>query len=112
MVRMQPTYLRAASKLDMIRRLLLNLKGLYVKVKDDERTLSVVERLMLVQPASPGEQRDRGMLLLRLGRQEEGKEQLRQYVDSAPEAVDAKRIQWLVRRLESGLPTPDEDLDV
>jgi len=67
-VRMQPAFLRAASKLDMIRRLLVNLKGLYVNVKDDERALSVVERLMLVHPASPGERRDRGMLLLRLGR--------------------------------------------
>ena len=54
MVRMQPAFLRAASKLDMIRRLLVNLKGLYVNVQDDKRTLSVVERLILVQPASPG----------------------------------------------------------
>ena len=112
MVRMQPDFLRAASKLDMIRRLLVNLKGLYINVKDDERALSVVERLLLVQPASPGEGRDRGMLLLRLGRQEEAKEQLRLYVDCAPGAVDAKRIRLLVRRLELGLAAGEEDSDV
>ena len=112
MVRMQPAFLRAASKLDMIRRLLVNLKGLYVKVKDDERALSVVERLMLVQPASPGEGRDRGMLLLRLGREEEGKEQLRRYLAFAPGAVDAQRIGSLVRRLDKGLSTPEGELDV
>ena len=77
MVRMQPAFLRAASKIDMIRRLLVNLKGLYLNVNDHERALSVVERLMLVQPASPGEQRDRGMLLLKLGREARAKEQLR-----------------------------------
>ena len=110
-VRMQPAFLRAASKLDMIRRLLVNLKGLYVNVKDDERALSVVERLMLVHPASPGERRDRGMLLLRLGREEEAKEQLRRYLDGAPGAVDARRIRGLVRRLETGLTAQDEDLD-
>ena len=110
-VRMQPAFLRAASKLDMIRRLLVNLKGLYVNVRDDERALSVVERLMLVHPASPGERRDRGMLLLRLGRDEEAKEQLRRYLDEAPGAVDARRIGILVRRLEAGLTVREEDLD-
>jgi regulator of sirC expression with transglutaminase-like and TPR domain len=110
-VRMQPAFLRAASKLDMIRRLLVNLKGLYVNVKDDERALSVVERLMLVHPAPPGERRDRGILLLRLGREREAKEQLRRYLDGAPGAVDAKRVARLVRRLDAGLTAQGEDLD-
>ena len=110
-VRMQPAFLRAASKRDMIRRLLVNLKGLYVNVNDSERALSVVERLMLVHPASPGERRDRGMLLLRLGREEEAKEQLWRYLDGAPGAVDAERIGRLVRRLEAGLTIQEEDLD-
>ena len=112
MVRMQPAFLRAASKIDMIRRLLVNLKGLYLNVNDHERALSVVERLMLVQPASPGEQRDRGMLLLKLGREAEAKEQLRRYLDFVPGAVDAKRIGLLVRRLEAGLGAPKEGFDV
>jgi len=51
------------------------------------------------------------MLLLRLGREEEAKEQLRRYLDGAPGAVDANRIRRLVRRLEAGLTTQDEDLD-
>ena len=105
-------FLRAASKLDMIRRLLVNLKGLYLNVQDDERALSVVERLMLVQPAPPGEGRDRGMLLLKLGREAEAKEQLRRYLDFAPGAADARRIRVLVRRLEEGLGAPEEGFDV
>ena len=112
MVRMQPAFLRAASKVDMIRRLLVNLKGLYLNVNDHERALSVVERLMLVQPVSPGELRDRGMLLLKLGREAEAQEQLRRYLDSAPGAVDAKRIGLLVRRLEAGLGAPRQGFDV
>ena len=112
MLRMQPAFLRAASKLDMIRRLLVNLKGLYLNVQDDERALSVVERLMLVQPASAGERRDRGMLLLKLGREAEAKEQLRRYLHFAPGAADARRIRVLVRRLEEGLGAPEEGFDV
>ena len=112
MVRMQPAFLRAAGKFDMIRRLLVNLKGLFLNVNDHERALSVVERLMLVQPASPGERRDRGMLLLKLGRETEAKEQLGRYLDLAPGAVDAKRIGLLVRRLEAGLGAPKQGFDV
>jgi regulator of sirC expression with transglutaminase-like and TPR domain len=111
MVRMQPAFLRAATKLDTIRRLLVNLKGLYVNVKDHARALSVVERLLLLQPASPGERRDRGMLLLKLGREAEAKEQLRRYLEFVPGAADAKRIRPLVRRLEGGLTASDEDFD-
>ena len=111
-VRMQPAFLRAASKLDMIRRMLVNLKGLYLNVQDDERALSVVERLMLVHPASPGERRDRGMLLLKLGREAEAKEQLRRYLAFAPAAADARRIRLLVRRLEAGLAGPEKAFDV
>ena len=112
MVRMQPAFLRAASKLDMIRRLLVNLKGLYLNVQDHKRALSVVERLMLVQPASAGERRDRGMLLLKLGRETEAKEQLGRYLAFAPDAADARRIRSLVRRLEGELGAPEEGFDV
>ena len=111
MVRMQPAFLRVATKLDTIRRLLVELKGLYLNVKDHARALSVVERLLLVQPASPGERRDRGMLLLKLGREAEAKEQLRRYLEFAPGAADAKRIRSLVRRLEGGLSASDEEFD-
>ncbi len=111
-VRMQPAFLRATSKLDTIRRLLVDLKGLYVNVKDHARALSVVERLLLVQPESPGERRDRGMLLLKLGREAEAKEQLRRYLEFAPGAADAKRIRLLVRRLEAGLTAADGEFDL
>lgn len=109
MVRMQDAFLRSATKRDMIHRLLLNLKGLYVNVRDDERALAVVERLLLLRPDSPGERRDRGMLLVKLGRSSEATEQLQRYLEFAPQAVDAVRIRSLVRRLqrEGDAPPPE-----
>ena len=106
MVRMQPAFLRAASKRDMLRRLLLNLKGLYVSVREHRRALAVVERLLLLHPDAPGELRDRGMLLLKLGRRGEAREQLQGYVAFVPQAADAARIRSLVRRLERGDESP------
>ena len=103
---MQPAFLRAVSKRDMIQRLLLNLKGLYVSVRDDRRALAIVERLLLLLPDAPGELRDRGMLLLRLGRRSEAREQLQGYIDFVPRAADAARIRSLLRRLDRGDESP------
>ena len=111
MVRMQDRFLRAATKRDMIQRLLVNLKGLYVNVHDDQRALAVIERLLLLTPDSPGERRDRGMLLVKLGRAREAKAQLEEYLEYAPQAADAARIRSLVRRLERDGNPSSTDVD-
>jgi len=100
MVRMQNQFLRLATKRDMIHRLLVDLKGLYVNVHDDERALRTIEHLLLLRPDSPGERRDRGMLLVKLGRASEAMEQLQEYLDYAPQAADASRVRSLLERLE------------
>jgi regulator of sirC expression with transglutaminase-like and TPR domain len=100
MVRMQDQFLRSATKRDMIHRLLVDLKGLYVNVHDDERALSTIERLLLLRSDSSGERRDRGMLLVKLGRASEAMEQLQEYLDYTPQAADAPRVRSLLERLE------------
>lgn len=110
-VRMQPAFLRSASKRDMITRLLLNLKNLYINARDDVRTLGVVERMLLVQPDSPGELRDSGVLLARLGRVDESMSRLRAYLLRVPEAVDAARVERMVRKLQAGEGLGPEETD-
>ena len=100
MVRVQEPFLRTADRREMLIRLLANLKSLYLNVRDDARALAVVERLLLLRPSEPSERRDRGVLLARLGRRDEALEELQGYLDRAPEAADATRIEGLVRRLE------------
>ena len=111
MVRMQDEFLRAATKRDVIYRMLLNLKRLYVNVRDDVRALAVVERMLLLQPDAPGELRDRGMLLVKLGRDAEAREQLQRYLDFAPQAEDSVRIKTFLRRLERGDDSPYEQAE-
>lgn len=99
-VRMQPAYLSVASKRDIMKRLLLSLKNLYINAQDNPRTLAGMERMLLLHPDSPGELRDSGMLLARMGRVEESISRLRAYLQRVPEAVDAARVERMVRRLE------------
>ncbi|MEJ2204352.1 MAG: transglutaminase-like domain-containing protein [Gemmatimonadota bacterium] len=113
MVRMQESFLRSSTRRDMLTRLLTNLKGIYVNVGDHVRCLSTVEHILLIHPTSRGENRARGLLLARLGRQDEAAEQLEAYLDLAPEAADADRIREVVRDLRAGrsvLADDPEDL--
>ncbi len=111
MIRMQPAFLREASKRDMVYRLLTNLKGIYGNVGDDRRALAAVERMLLVRPASAADMRDRGILLARLGRDEEAREQLSAYLEYAPRATDAGRIRGILAGLGrvQGTRTSDDD---
>jgi regulator of sirC expression with transglutaminase-like and TPR domain len=102
MVRMRPEFLRSATKRDMVLRLLLNLKGLYMNARDANRTLAVTDRILLLRPGAAGELRDSGMLLARIGRAPEARERLTQYLELVPEAEDATRIRALLAKLGEG----------
>lgn len=109
MVRVQPSFLRRASRRDMLVRLLTNLKGIYMNARDERRALGVVERILLLRPDAAAERRALGLLLARLGRFDEAREELNAYLDTSPEARDASRIQAFIQRLEAGDITGDDD---
>ena len=100
-VRLEEHHLKTATKRDMVVRLLLNLKGIYQRSADDARALSVVERILIVQPTAPSQIRDRGYLLARLGRADEAVTQLETYLTFAPAARDVGRVEALVRELKA-----------
>src|SRR5919109_4372964 len=56
------TYLQPVSDHDILRRMLHNLKAIYLRQSDYGRALRVVERLLLLTPGMPTEMRDRGLL--------------------------------------------------
>jgi len=111
MVRMQPSFLRPATRRDMLVRLLNNLKGVYINARDEGRALAVVERILLLRPDATQERRTRGLLLARLGRTEEARTELQGYVDQNPRAQDAERIRTLLQRLARGEVPPEVEQD-
>ena len=98
-VALQPSYLRAAGRKDILVRLLANLKGIYFNTRDDVRALRATERILLVRPDAAEEVRDRGMLLARLGFADEAMQELHDYLQRAPDAADAQRVELLLREL-------------
>lgn len=99
-VQLRPEFLRAASRKEILARLLSNLKSIYLNHHDDVRALNTIERILLVRPDSIDDVRDRGMTLARLGREAEAIPALREYLQRAPAAADAASVRRLLDQLE------------
>ena len=111
-VRVQPSFMRRASRRDILVRLLSNLKGVYVNVEDYPRALAAVERILLLEPDAISEVRARGLLLAKAGRRVEAADQFETYLALAPGSADAARIRAMVDNLRAGGDVAaDEDLD-
>lgn len=109
-VQLKDSFLRKSDRRDMLAQLLTHLKGVYVNVGDHSRALAAVERLLLVTPAAPAENRSRGVLLARMGRHDEAVEQLTGYLRASPGAADARRVEGMLSDLRAGI-TPSDDLE-
>jgi len=101
-----PGLLRAAPSRAILRRMLTNLKGIYLQRHAWPQALDCVERLLLLVPDEPDELRDRGLLHHRLERHDRAVADLERYLllaadDPAAESVlpvlEAARV--LARRL-------------
>jgi regulator of sirC expression with transglutaminase-like and TPR domain len=85
-------YLQPVSDHAILQRLLYNLKAIYAQQRDFERTLSVVERLLLLSPEAASEVRDRGLLHYQLGHFAAALDDLQHYLQLALDAPDAAAI--------------------
>jgi regulator of sirC expression with transglutaminase-like and TPR domain len=87
-----PDLLEAISKKQILRRMLNNLKIIYLKQNDLIKGLSIVDRLMVLDPASGEDIRDRGLIYLQLECFKQALEDLENYLRLAPHAEDARAI--------------------
>lgn len=99
-VELRPEFLVAISPRHFLARMLRNLKGIYLSQNDASRTLSVIERILLLFPDAVLEQRDRGILYYQAGRWTEATQDLSNYLLHTPTATDAEFIQQLIERME------------
>jgi regulator of sirC expression with transglutaminase-like and TPR domain len=81
----------SVTKRDMIARLLLNLKGAYLRKNEDEHALAAVDRLLVIHPEDADEIRDRGLLLFRLQRFGLAIDALTSYLEARPDARTKRR---------------------
>ena len=98
-VRLQPEYLRTASRPDILVRLLANLKTIYLNTRDDAKALAAIDRILMIRPEAAEDIRDRGMVLARIGQITEAIESLSRYLEIMPGAPDATKVKLLLEEL-------------
>ncbi|HLL74369.1 MAG TPA: transglutaminase-like domain-containing protein [Pyrinomonadaceae bacterium] len=92
-------HLRASAPREILARILRNLKGVYAQGRRFRCALSVVERILLVEPDAHAERRDRGALLGQLGRYNEAAAEMLAYLQAEQDAPDAALVQEQLKKL-------------
>lgn len=95
-VELQPEYLAPVSNRQLLRRLLTNLKVIYVNQRNFPKAAQASERILLLFPDAPLEHRDRGVLYYRSDRLAEARQDFERYLELAPLAEDAQVIQGIL----------------
>ena len=93
-----PKLLTSATKKEILTRMLRNLKGVYLQKGDFEKALSIIDRLLLIEPDMPLEVRDHGAVQQRLGHMQGAIRDFKKYLELAPNAEDAANIRALIQR--------------
>jgi regulator of sirC expression with transglutaminase-like and TPR domain len=85
-------FLEPATNRQILARMLRNLKGIYREADKPERTLEVLNRMLLVSPEANGELRDRGYVFQRLEAFRAALQDLTTYLEREPGALDADDV--------------------
>jgi regulator of sirC expression with transglutaminase-like and TPR domain len=92
-------FLASSTKKDILKRMLANLKAIYIKENDLVRSLAALDRLVILDPISAVDIRDRGMVYLRLEYYAQAREDLEAYLRLRPDAEDAMLVREQLVRL-------------
>ena len=100
--RLDSSWLAPASTRDMLVRMSRNLRGCYTCREDWPLALRAADRCVDLLPGDPGERRDRGLLLWRLGQTRGALDDIRWYLAAAPDdAPDRASIEEVAARLRA-----------
>ncbi|HZS16217.1 MAG TPA: transglutaminase-like domain-containing protein [Candidatus Dormibacteraeota bacterium] len=100
---LDPAWLRPASVRAILARMSRNLRGCHAAREDWARALLAADRCVALQPDSPAELRDRGLLRWRVGQASGALSDLTAYLDGAADASDAAEVRDVVGRLRAFL---------
>jgi regulator of sirC expression with transglutaminase-like and TPR domain len=82
----------------LVRRLLTNLKSVYLRRGDFERAARAIGRIRQLSPADTTEQRDHGVCLLRAGQPGRAIDLLTEYLAATPKGPDADKVDRLLKQ--------------
>ncbi|MBI3988493.1 MAG: tetratricopeptide repeat protein [candidate division NC10 bacterium] len=102
-IRFRRGFLEPVTKRQILTRMLNNLKNIYIKAGEYQKALSVVERILLLNPGSLQETRDRGLLYARVKRYAKALSDLQAYLNAFPKAPDAPSIRQQILSIRQAI---------
>lgn len=100
---LRPEFLHAVTRKQILARMLANLKAIYWNQGDLAKTLSVMERLLIVEPGLPEHVRDRGVIYLKLECFHQARADFETYLSLSPDAEDGGEVREQIVRLAKQL---------
>lgn len=91
-VALSPQLLDPVTKKQILRRMLNNLKFIYLRRRDLVKALAALDRMMIAEPNLPEDLRERGQVYLALEYFPQAKADFESYLRLAPDAPDAGKI--------------------
>jgi regulator of sirC expression with transglutaminase-like and TPR domain len=92
-------FLAASTKKDILKRMLANLKAIYINGNDLVKSLSVLDHLLILDPTSAEDARDRGVVYLKLECYTQARQDFETYLRLRPQAEDAVLVREQIVRL-------------
>lgn len=89
---LQPEFLFAVSRRQILTRILNNLKTIYLAARNFRKTLPLIDLVLVIYPRSPEDVKQRASLRYSLGQNKGAAEDLESYLKMSPEASDADEI--------------------
>jgi regulator of sirC expression with transglutaminase-like and TPR domain len=99
-VALRPQFLEPVGKKQILKRILANLKAIYLRNNSVGEALSIFDHLIILDPAGAEEIRDRGSVYLRMGCFTQAREDFDTYLRLAPNAHDAAMVREQISNLE------------
>ena len=104
-LQLQPEFLTAVSRRQVLVRMLNNLKSIYLSSRNFRKALPIVDLILAIYPRSPEDVKQRAMLRWSLGQTRGALADLDDYLKMSPEASDADEIRQTAASLRRMMAT-------
>jgi regulator of sirC expression with transglutaminase-like and TPR domain len=98
-VEITPSLLAAMDKRSIVTRMLYNLKGIYTQKEQYQKAISVIDKILMLNPSTPSEIRDRGVLYMQTSLFARALADLESYLRNAVAPEDCTAIQSHIKML-------------
>ena len=104
-LQLQPEFLMAVSRRQVLIRMLNNLKSIYLSARNFRKALPIVDLILAIYPRSPEDVKQRAMLRWSLGQNRGALADLEDYLKMSPDASDADEIRQTATSLRRMMAT-------